>query len=246
MWTPTTTQVLFTRGTVLHITAYLLKLCFKVSSSVAPSHFNFNSPLPCWHKKHGIIQPPGFGSKLRQQVGQELQCQPWTLLPKPPSGGRPAEPLNLFYRLKYIFSYLKDTVDIYKWSIAHCKVKPTHQHRTGVSTEQNTSSFGQEPHVSILCSYHSCNNKAQAHNKAILFGWVKKSTYVSSVLRSPLLHHEEKFCLISDRTHGPLYRARDCIQNSPCVFVIWNKTNKHNFYSVDMNIWKMTSTWLQL
>lgn len=117
--------------------------------------------------------------------------------------------------------------------------------QTWCGTTVNTSNFRQKPHASLLCSHYSCNNKAQAYNKAILFRWAKKSTYVSSVLRSLLLHHEEKFCLISNRTHRPLYSIRDHIQNSPCVFVIWNKPNKHNFYSVDMNIWKMTSTWFQ-
>lgn len=82
------------------------------------------------------------------------------------------------------------------------------------------SYFKERLHIPTLHSYPSCNNKAQLHNKAILFGEVKKPTYASSVLGLSSWHHKEKACLISHRTHRPLYGKRDCIQNFPCVFAI--------------------------
>lgn len=245
----TTTRVLIAHSTTLHITAYVLKFWFKAFSSQA---FQLQCPRTVLTRERWDDTNPWSWEQAETTGRAAAPVLAMDLAAKAsqPRGAHRILEFILHAKFFFFFSYLEDKMDLFlvqgQGGVADHQVKATHQRRTGVAPEQNTSSLGQMPHISFLRSYCSCKNKAQARNKAILFRRVKKSTYVSSVLRSLLPHHEEKFCLISDRTHGPLYSMRDRIQNSPCVFVIWNKTNKHNFYSVDMNIWKMTSTWLQL
>lgn len=247
----TTTRVLIAHGTTLHVTAYVLKFWFKAFSSQA---FQLQCPrtVLTWEMWDDTNPWPWEQAETTGRATAPVLDMDLAAKASQPRGAHRILEFILQVKIYFFFHTWRTkwtfsgTSPFYKGGVTDYQVKATHQRRTGVAPEQNTSSFGQMLHISLLRSFCSCKNKAQARNKAILFRLVKKSTYVSSVLRSLLPHHEEKFCLISDRTHGPLYSMRDRIQNSPCVFVIWNKTNKHNFYSVDMNIWKMTSTWLQL